>query len=303
MAAVILRRLGSALLAVVAVSALTFLVLHWLRADAFPPDDRPLIAELGAFLAGAFLRFELGGSFVGDGRPVAELIEEGLPADLSLLLVAVPLGVVIGMAGGAVCATRPRALRTRVLEALAAFFRIAPVFWLGLMSTLLFSPDIDAPLELPFFPAPQSYRPLTSDPLSWAHAMSVPWLVMGAPIAALSLRMTRSALIEVLHEPYVQTAHAKGLAPRTVLRRHALPPAAAPVLSLVSVYMSLIIGNAVLVELVFSLPGVLSRTARAAAIGDFALLQGLVIVSSALIVLGTTAADLIQAKLDPRTRR
>jgi len=301
-AAVILRRLLAALLAVVMVSALTFLVLHWLRPDAFPPDDRPLAVELGRFLFDAFVRFEFGGSFVGN-RTVAELIGEGLPADLSLLLVAVPLGVVAGMAGGAVCATRPGTLASRVLEGLAAFFLIAPVFWLGLMATLLFSPQIDAPLELFFFPAPQSYVPLTSDPLAWLHAMSVPWLVMGAPIAALSLRMTRSALVEVLREPYVQTAHAKGLKPGTVLRRHALPPAAAPVLSLVSVYMSLIIGNAVLVELVFSLPGVLSRTARAAAIGDFALLQGLVVVSSALIVLCTTTADVVQARLDPRTRR
>ncbi len=299
MAALILRRVIAAFAVVVAVSAVTFVFLHLLRPDAFEPGG----PSLGAFLVRAFLHFDLGDSRIGDTRPVSDLILEGIPADLSLLLIAVPLGVLAGIAGGAVAATRPRRPGTRVLEAIAAIGLIAPVFWVGLMSILLFSPGIDAPLELPFFPPLEGYAPPTSDPLGWLYAMSVPWLVLAFPIAALSLRMMRGSLLEVLDEHYVQTAFAKGLRERTVIRRHAVPPAAAPVLSLVSVNMSLIIGNAVLVELVFSLPGVLSRTARAAAVGDFTLLQGLVIVSAALIVLCTTLADLAQAWMDPRVRR
>jgi len=111
-----------------------------------------------------------------------------------------------------------------------------------------------------------------------------------------------SSTREVLQDDYLRTARAKGLREATVLRRHAVPAAAAPVATLVGIYMATVASNALLVEQVFGIPGALRMTLRATQSGDFVLLQGLVVVTTALVILGTFVADLVAAWLDPRVR-
>jgi peptide/nickel transport system permease protein len=179
---------------------------------------------------------------------------------------------------------------------------VAPVFWIGLMAILLFAPGVGGPLAVPLFSEPGTYEPLTSDPVAWLRSLLVPWIVLGIPLAGLTARMMRSSMAEVLESEFLRTARAKGLSEPRVLRRHAFPAAAGPVATVVGIYGATTASNALLVEQVFGIPGILRGTLRAAAIGDFELLQGLVIVSTALVVLGTFVADVVAGWLDPRVR-
>jgi len=292
----------AALVVVVVTTALTHAMLRILRPDVFRGDGRALPGAVVDFLGSVFLRFDLGRAPSESNLPVRQVILQGLPADVALLAGGIVLGALAGVAGGIVCAARPRTLAARTVEVLAAVALIAPVYWIGLMLILLFAPGVGAPLALPVFSEPGSYEPLTADPVAWLRALAVPWLVLAVPVAGLCCRMMRGAMAEVLDADYLRTATAKGLGERAVLRRHAFPAAAAPVATVVGVYFATTASNALLVEQVFGLPGVLRLTLRAAAIGDFELLQGLVIVTAALVVLGTLLADLAAGLLDPRIR-
>jgi peptide/nickel transport system permease protein len=114
--------------------------------------------------------------------------------------------------------------------------------------------------------------------------------------------MTQSSMREVLDADYLRTATAKGLRRRTVVRRHALPPSATPVVTLVGANMAILVTNVVLVEQIFAVPGVFALTRRATEVGDFPVLQGIVVVAALLVVCGTFLADAVTAWLDPRVR-
>ena len=296
------RRVISSIAVVVIVAAITFVVLHVLRPEAFA-DTRPLHVELGDYLWRAFVHFDLGNSSQNQlgRRPVTGLIVRGLPGDLSLLLGGLVIGVAAGMAAGAFCAVRPGSLAARALQGAGLLALCAPVYWVGLVAIFFFAPGIGF-LGLPFFPLPGTYRPITEDPLSWLHGLFVPWLILAGPLAAMCLRMMRASAGEVLQEDFVRTGVAKGLAPRTVVRRHVFPAAGAPVATLVGANMAAIVTNLLLLEQIFDVPGVFRLTTRAMTAGDFPLLQGMVIVAAAMVVVASFAADCVLAWLDPRVR-
>jgi peptide/nickel transport system permease protein len=210
------------------------------------------------------------------------------------------LGTAAGMAGGAVCARRPGSIVTRVLEAAAAFFVIAPVYWVGLMLILGFGADFGV-IPIPGFVINQ-YAGLTHDPVKWLQALIVPWIVLGLPLAALCLRMTRAAMVDVADEEYLRTALAKGLRERTVNRRHALPAASSPVLTLVGVNMATLVTNVVLIEHAFSIPGVFRFTTQAMDDGNFPLLQGMTLAAAVMVVGANLVVDVIHAVIDPTIR-
>ncbi len=130
----------------------------------------------------------------------------------------------------------------------------------------------------------------------------MPWLVLGLPLAGVCLRMMRSAMHEVLDEDYLRTARAKGVRPNRVIRRHAVPSAVAPVFALTGVTMPIVITNLVLIEQVFSVPGVFTGMRRGIAAGDFDLLFGLTAVAAGLVAVSSLATDVVLAWLDPRVR-
>jgi len=130
----------------------------------------------------------------------------------------------------------------------------------------------------------------------------VPWIVLGLPLAALCLRMMRAEMLEALKTDCLRTALAKGLRRRTALRRHAMPLAAAPAVTLAGASIPLVVTNLVLVERVFEVPGVLGHMQGALATADFPVLFGLTFVVAALVALATLFVDLVLAWLDPRTR-
>ena len=205
------------------------------------------------------------------------------------------------MAAGTYCGARPGTPLARALEGAAAFFIFAPLYVVGLSLILLFGSDI-ALVEVGVH-IPRAYVPFAEGPLRWAGGLLVPCMLVGMPIAALLMRLTRTSVRSVIGEDFVLAAGAKGLSERTVLRRHVLRAAGAPVISAAGMTVNLTITNIVLIEAVFGIPGVFGHLKTAIAYGDFPMLMGITIVGAALIALANLAADVALECLDPRMRR
>lgn len=296
----LLRKAIAVLVVCLAASALTFVSLHALRPDAFD-DPRPMPTKLLDYLQRAFLHLDLGRSRV-QGRPVSDLIAEGLPADVSLVTGAVVFGLLAGAVGGTMAARDPGSRTARALDALATLAMCAPVYVVGLGLILLFGPGISTTtIDIPLL-ATNVYEPLSSDPVRWLQSLLVPWMVTGAPLAGICMRMTRGSMRDALDADYIRTAVAKGLGPVAVAFRHVLPVALSPTLSTAGAYLPLLIGNALLVERVFSIPGVFRSVPRATEFGDFPLLMGLVVVTAVFVVVANGLVDVLLVVLDPRLR-
>jgi peptide/nickel transport system permease protein len=286
---------------VVGVTALTWLAMRVLRPAWFAGDGRSVPSQLAGELDRAFLHFDLGRQWAPPGDRVADIIRRGLPADLSLLIGATAFGLVAGMAAGTYCGARPGTPLARALEGAAAFFIFAPLYVVGLSLILLFGSDI-ALVEIGIH-IPRSYVPFDESPLRWAGALLVPCVLVGLPLAALLMRLTRTSVRSVMGEEFVLAAGAKGLSERTVLRRHVLRAAGAPVISAAGMTVNLTITNIVLIEAVFGIPGVFGHLKTAIAYGDFPMLMGITIVGAALIAVANLVADVALERLDPRARR
>ena len=295
----VLSRLATVVIVVVGVTGLTWLAINALRPDLHAGDDRIIFVQLADYLQSAFLHGDFGQSSTSN-REVSELLRQGLPADLCVLVGALVLGLGLGIAGGAYCAAKPRTLWSRLLEGAAALFMIAPVYVVALILLLLFGAGLGMVGFLAHIPT--AYVPFSESPLRWAGALLVPWLVLGLPLAGVSLRMMLASMREVLDEDYLRTAYAKGLRPSTVLRRHAVPSAVAPVFTLTTVTMPVVVTNLVLIEQVFSIPGVFTGMRRGIAAGDFDLLFALTAVAAAFVAIAGLLADFALHWLDPRLR-
>lgn len=291
---------GRLVVVLVGVMASTWLVMRALRPDLYrgEPDPEPL--ALLRFLERIFLHLDFGVSGFG-GREVRGLLERGVPADLSLLLGGLALGVLGGLALGAVAATRPRSLAGRAIAGWSVLALCAPAYFVALVLLVLFGDEIGlvAPLDV----VPLKYVPFGESPGRWLAALLVPWTVVGAPLAAMVARATSASLHEVLDADPVRYAAAKGLSAAGVVRRHALPLALAPVLSLLSATTTVVVVNLVLVEQVFSVPGVFADLRRTFATMDLPVFFGVVFVAAAYSALMGLVLDLTLARLDPRVRR
>ena len=302
----LIRRAASILVVLVSVATLTFLIFHVLRPELFD-HQRSMAAQLWTFLERAFLHFDFGRSWTAGHRRVSSMVLEGLPADASLLVGGMVLGTVGGLAGGAVAALRPRAPLSRLLDGLATVAICAPVYWVGLMAMFLFAPDIGS-MPIPFLGGQGTYQPLTQDPLHWLQGLVLPWIVLAAPLWGMCLRMMRVAMQDALGQDFMRTAMGKGLRPRTIVRRHAVPAGAAPVIGLAGVQAVTLVTNAILVERVFNIPGILRLTTNSMGViegkgtVDYPLLMGIVLTATLFIVVANAIADALHAWLDPRVR-
>jgi peptide/nickel transport system permease protein len=283
----VLTRVASVVIVIVGVTGLTWLAVNALRPDLRAGDDRLIFVSLVDYLGSAFLHFDFGRSRTS-GREIEELIRQGLPADLSLLGGGLFFGLLGGITGGAYCAARPRTKAAWALEGAAALAMCAPVYVVGLMILLLFGSGLGMVDVLAHIPT--TYVPFADNPLGWAGALAAPWLVLALPLAGVSLRMMRASMADVLDEDYLRTALAKGVIPRTVVRRHAVPSAVAPVFSLTIVTMPVVVTNLVLIEQVFSIPGV------------FNLLFALTAVAAGFVAVAGLLAEFALTWLDPRMR-
>jgi peptide/nickel transport system permease protein len=296
----ILRRLVAVVLVTIAACSLTFLVLHGLFPETFS-DTHSLPVELGLFLERTFLHFDLGESTSRPLGDVSTLIGRGLGADVSLIVGGLFAGFVMGNLAGMLAARNPRSPLARTLDVLGLLALCTPVYVMAMVAILVFAPSIGAPIPIALF-EPHKYVPLTDNVLQWAGGLLVPWIILGLPLAAVNMRLTRADLQDVIGQDYVRTATAKGLPPWVVMTRHMLPVAAPPAVSLTGAYVPLLIGNALLIETVWEIPGSVKLIPAAIDVGNYAIIQGLVIVSAVFVVVCNGVADVILALLDPRVR-
>jgi peptide/nickel transport system permease protein len=293
------RRVFGLAAVVLMVTVVTWISIHGLRPEAFQFDERPTLEQLADYLYQAFVHFELGNSWENNQPPVAGMLREGLPADLWLLAGGMAFGLVLGMTAGAFVGSRPRHRLSRAIEAVSMVFLCAPVYVVGLSALLLFGTGI-AVTGIGFIPL--KYVPFEEDPVRWLGSMIVPWVVVGLPLAAVCERMMNSSMREVLHEEFIRTALSKGISNRRMLRKHAVPAAAAPVLTLAGVSVPVMVTNMVLVELTFSIPGVFQTFRSSMDNEDYPVIMGIVIAAALLVALGSLLVDLALAWLDPKTR-
>jgi peptide/nickel transport system permease protein len=285
---------------VVAATAAAWLLFRLLRPNLFADEPGSLVSQLWHYLERAFLHFDFGRSERGSQRPVSDLIREGVPADASLLFGGLIAGLLGGVGGGIVCARRPRGWLSRTLQGGALVGMGAPVYVVGLSLLLLFGQEIGTVPVLHVIPL--HYVPFAESPVRWVGSLIVPWLVLGLPLAGMCLRVMLGEMVEVADLDYVRAARAKGLTERVILRRHVAPAALAPTAMLASASMPLLLANAVLVEQVFSIPGVFSDFAQAIGTANTTLILGATAVGAALIAITTFLFDLFLTWLDPRVR-
>lgn len=278
-----------------------------LRPELF--EGQPLLDGLARDLDRVFLHFDLGDACFQIGcPPLNEMLLRNVQGDLWLLAGTFGFGVAGGVAGGVWCATRPRTRGARALESIAMAAYRTPVYVLGLGLLLLFAPPFGL-VELPLFFDLHTYVSPFENPWVFFGAMLVPWLVSAAPLAAGCLRLTLALIRDVEHEDYVRTAAAKGLRHREVIRRHAARATKLPVAAHVGVSVPWVVTNAVLVEIVFNVPGNFRFIRRAVTgpvppgpVPDYPSLQAFAVYTAIFIIAATIVADLVVARLDPRFR-
>ena len=300
MLAYLVRRLLFAALTLVLTAFFAYGAIRLLRPEQFPGE-----ALGGGTLhdvSRALLHLDFGGSCMFAGCPsLRRMWTDGIWADLFLLAGGVAFGLGAGVLGGTWCAAR-------AVEASAMVFYCAPVYVVGFTSLLLFAPPFGL-FQLPFFFDPHSYAPPLQDPWDFIRSMLLPWLVVGAPLAAAVLRLTLALCVETMGEDYVRTARAKGVAEQAVVRHHAAPPTYVSTASLFGASAPFMVTNMVLVEYVFAVPGFFRHTKRALGQApgwpptiDIPTLQALALWAAVLIVALGLLADLAIVRLDPRIR-
>ena len=309
-----LRRLAFAPIVFVAVAFVTYGVPRVLRPDRYPGEN--FVTGLAGDVNRALLHLDFGNSIILPGQPsVHGLWVDGLIWDLWLLFGGLVVGVTGGILTGIWCARRPRSLQTRAVEAAAMAAYCSPVFFTGLFLLWGFNSTYGrVPLPLFFDAAPQWGQPW-SDPWGWLNALLVPWLVLGAPLGAMIMRLTLSETREAMDEDFVRTAEAKGVGPTGIVRRHAAPLSYPGTVSFVAVSAPLLITNMVLIERVFSVPGFFRYMWRAAGhanfsghvksnppLPDFALLCALGLWAAVLLIVIGLIADGIVSLIDPHVR-
>ena len=256
--------------------------------------DQPLHQQYWTWLL-SLLHGDLGYS-IRTGRPVLVEITERLPATLELAAAATAIAVAIGLPLGLLSATRPRS-RVDVLARIGGLIGLSlPSFWLGTLIIVLFS------LYLRWLPNTGGYVDFIRDPLGNLALIVLPAVTLGVALAAATMRMTRSAMLDVLSADYVRTAWAKGLPRALIIRRHVLKNGLIVVVTLLGIQVGQLLGGAVVVEEIFSIPGVGRMLLAAIVQRDYALVQGGVLVVAILFVLVNIFVDLLYGYLDPRIR-
>ena len=260
--------------------------------------DRPLPEQLVIYL-GSALHGDFGFSYV-QRRPVFEVIADRVPATLLLMGSALVTSTFAGIWLGATAARRRDGPADRTITVATLVGGATPAFWLGQVLVLTFA------AWLGWFPV-QGMRnargvPPGFEALDLAWHLVLPVATLGLLQLALITRLTRSGLLEALREEYTRTAAAKGLAAGAIIRRHALPNAILPVVTIIGTHFGTLLTGAVLTEIIFAWPGLGRLLFDATLSRDYPLLMSLFIVSSASVIVANLVTDVAYAALDPRIR-
>ncbi|MFQ5856452.1 MAG: ABC transporter permease [Anaerolineae bacterium] len=253
--------------------------------------NRSLLAQYVDWL-GDVVRGDLGASFRYE-RPVSRLIWERMPVTLSLTVLAMVIALSIAVPLGVLAALRHNSLADYLVLVFAQLGLAVPFFWLGILAILLFA------LKLGWLPT-GGYAGWDTGPLAVLRHLLLPSATLAMVLLAVLTRMTRSSVLDVLHQDYIRTARAKGLSTQTVLLHHTLKNALLPVVTVAGLQIANLLAGSVVVEQVFSLPGLGRLVLFAVGHRDWPLIQGLVLFIAGLVVIINLLVDLLYRYLDPR---
>ena len=245
----------------------------------------------------------IGNALTGDlgislrtNQPVLELIGEKLPVTIQLATMAMIFALLIGVPAGIFSAVKKGTVTDYVANVVALSGLSIPNFWLGIMLILLVS------VKWKLLPA-SGYVPLSEDPIRSITVMIMPAFVLGTALAATLMRHTRSAMLSVLSSDYVRTARAKGLVERRVILKHAFRNALTPIVTLTALLFGELIAGAVLTEQIFTIPGFGKLVVDAVFNRDYAVVQGIVLVTAVGFIFMNLLADVAYVLLNPRLRK
>jgi glutathione transport system permease protein len=251
--------------------------------------DQPIATQYLQFIFNA-LRGDWGTSMV-TGRSVLAEVLDVLPWTLQLTVVSLAIGVVLGVPLGVWAAVRRNRLADYVIRITSLAGLSFPAFVAAIILLFLFA------IELRWFPVISAHKGSLK---AWTQSITLPAISLGLNTAAYITRVTRSAMLEVLSEDYVRTARAKGVPQRAVIWRHALGNAAIPIITVAGLYLSTLIGNSVLTEIVFSRPGLGKLIVGALSQRDYTMLEGMMVTYTIAVVVVNLLSDLAYGFADPR---
>ncbi|MBZ9935629.1 ABC transporter permease [Mesorhizobium sp. BR1-1-16] len=306
------RRLLLLLPTLFGVSIVVFLLLRLIPGDpaqvimglrATPEGLAAITRDLGLDLPlhEQYVRW-LGALFSGDfGRdyrsnvPVTQLLATRLPVTLELTLLSLLLALIVAVPLGVRAAVHPNGIADKAASVLGLIGISIPDFWLGILLVLVFS------LTLGMFPS-SGFVPFSDGIFANLRAFALPALTLATGLSAVLVRVTRSAVTEVLSRDFVRFLKAKGLPPRAIINRHVLRNASVPIITVIGMQFGYLLGGAVIVEQVFDLPGVGSLIVTATMERNYPVVQAGMLVVALLFILVNLGTDLLYAWLNPRLR-
>lgn len=256
--------------------------------------DLPWHQQIVTWYSNVLFRGDLGQSFLLN-RSVTEAIIERLPVTLSLTALALAIALVCGVTLGVVAAVRHGTWLDQSTMSLALVGLSIPDFWLGLVAIYVFA------VALGWLPT-GGFVPFTESPLGWLRTVTLPALTLGLVQVGFIARMARASMLETLGQDYVRTADAKGLSRADIVLRHGLPNALIPILTVIGIVAGALLGGAVIIEQVFSVPGIGRLIIGAVAARDFPVMQGGLLFLAVVYLTVNLVVDILYAVVDPRVR-
>ncbi|GAA3176397.1 ABC transporter permease [Blastococcus jejuensis] len=256
--------------------------------------DLPLVQQFFSW-AGHALTGDLGVSF-RSGEPVTALVGERLPATLTLAFAAILVALLIAVPLGTISALRPRSVIDRLATVISQFGISVPDFWMAIVLILVFAGTLG------WLPS-GGYVPLTEDPGEWFRRLVLPAITTGVVSGSVITRFVRSSVLEALGADHVRTAQAKGLPARQVFTWHVLRNALLPLVTVTGVQLAYLLSGVVVVEIVFSWPGLGQLALQSVQDRDYPVLQGAVLLFAIVFLVINLLVDLLYSRIDPRIRR
>jgi peptide/nickel transport system permease protein len=255
--------------------------------------DDPIVVQYGRWAKGA-VQGDLGTSLIS-GRSVAGDIGARFPVTLSVALGATVLSVLIGVPLGLLAGTRAGSGTDRTVTVATSTALAIPDFWLASILVVLLA------VSRRWLPS-IGYVALTDSPVEWARHLVMPWIALGLAAAATMARQVRGAVIDVLAQDYVRTARAKGLPARSVIGKHVLKNAATPALTILGLQFAYSLGGTLIIEQIYSLPGLGTYMVEALTGHDLPVIQGVVLVVAVIFVMVNLAVDVAYGLVNPKVR-
>jgi peptide/nickel transport system permease protein len=308
----ITHRLSQLIPVLVFASVLVFLLLRWIPgdpafilagSDATPAMIAAVRKEMGldqpltmqyAIWALRVVRGDFGKSFIS-GQPVMSLIKRRLPATVELAVAAAGVAVLMALPLGILAAVRQRSIFDYLVTALNGIALALPNFWLGILLVLLFA------LKLKWLPSFGWRDPLVNPVIGLKHLV-LPAITLSLHLTAVLSRFTRTTVLEVLRQDFVRTARAKGLGEQRMVLHHVLRNALIPVITVLGIQFGQMLGGVVVVEAIFSWPGLGQLILQAVLNRDYTVVQGALLVSVGLFLMINLVTDITYGFIDPRVR-